>query len=121
MKWPKQEFPVFNAAELVVGIALSGKLHKKRNRCFNRMGKTSTSRCFRNGLCKMQRRWNFKSSVDKFYDQDDLVPGQRQLEQAGDMIFFLSGPADKTRTIKRIAYGISYSFGIKKPANLHFG
>jgi hypothetical protein len=46
-----KEFPVFNAAELVVGIAVQWKLHKKRW-CFNRMGKTSTSRCFRNGLCK---------------------------------------------------------------------
>jgi aspartyl-tRNA synthetase len=39
----------------------------------------------------------YKSSVDKFYDQDDLSAWAKKLEQKHD-IFVLSGPADKTRT-----------------------
>jgi hypothetical protein len=38
----------------------------------------------------MQRRWNYKSSVDKFYDQDDLSLG-KETGATGDMIFVLSG------------------------------
>jgi hypothetical protein len=49
-----KEFAVFNTAELVVGIAVPGE--KKPTL----MGQTSTSRCFRNGLCEMQRRWNLQ-------------------------------------------------------------
>jgi aspartyl-tRNA synthetase len=30
---------------------------------------------------EMQRRWNYKSSVDKFYDQDDLSAQVKKLEQ----------------------------------------
>jgi aspartyl-tRNA synthetase len=76
-----KEFPVFNAAELVVGMQhRCWKLYKKRNRCFNRMGKASTSRCFRNGLCKCNEDGT-KSSVDKFYDQDDLSNWAEQPEQ----------------------------------------
>jgi aspartyl-tRNA synthetase len=41
---------------------------------------------------------SYKSSVDKFYDQDDLSSwAARRLEQKHDD-FVLSGPADKTRT-----------------------
>jgi hypothetical protein len=58
------------------------------------MGKTSSSRCFRNGLCKCNEDGTYKSSVDKFYDQV-TYPGQRQLEQKRRYDFVLSGPADK--------------------------
>jgi hypothetical protein len=62
------------------------------------MGKTSTSRCFRNGLCEMQRRWNYKSSVDKFTIKMTWVPGQRQRSKAGDMIlFYLALPIKQER------------------------
>jgi aspartyl-tRNA synthetase len=57
----------------------------------------------------------YKSSVDKFYDQDDLVLGRR-LEQSRryDFCSIWSLPI-KQEHVKRIAYGISYTFGIKKP------
>jgi aspartyl-tRNA synthetase len=46
---------------------------------------------------KCNRR-NHKSSVDKFYDQEDLEQWAKITgAKAGDMIFVLSGPSDKTR------------------------
>jgi aspartyl-tRNA synthetase len=59
----------------------------------------------------------YKSSVDKFYDQDDLSAWAKNWSTAGDMICVLSGPADKTRT-QCFAYGISYTFGIEETCRI---
>ena len=70
----------------------------------------------------MQRRRNFKSSVDKFYDQEDLTNWAKTTgAKPGDMIFVLSGPANKTRAqLSALANGIGYTFRIKKSSmNLH--
>jgi aspartyl-tRNA synthetase len=41
----------------------------------------------------------YKSSVDKFYDQDDLSAWAKENRSKGGRYdFILSGPADKTRT-----------------------
>jgi aspartyl-tRNA synthetase len=86
-----KEFAVFNTAE-VVGIAVPGRKLPEKKPIYE-----SNVQSLWNGLCEMQRRWNYKSSVDKFYDQDDLSAWEDNGAKAGDMII-LSGPADKTRT-----------------------
>jgi aspartyl-tRNA synthetase len=50
----------------------------------------------------MQRRWNYKSSVDKFYDQDDLSAWAKTTGAKGDD-FFLSGlPIKQERKVRRL-------------------
>jgi aspartyl-tRNA synthetase len=65
----------------------------------------------------MQRRWNYKSSVDKFYDQDDLSAWAKTTgAKAGDMIFILSGPADKTRTqLSALRMELATRLGLRIP------
>jgi aspartyl-tRNA synthetase len=60
-----KEFPVFNTAELVVGIAVpGGKLHQKRNRCFIEWVKRPQVGA---GMVyvKCNEDGTYKSSVDK--------------------------------------------------------
>jgi aspartyl-tRNA synthetase len=60
----------------------------------------------------------YKSSVDKFYDQDDLgnwakITGAK----ASDMIFVLSGPADKTRRqLSALRMELANRLGLRNPA-----
>jgi aspartyl-tRNA synthetase len=44
----------------------------------------------------MQRRWNYKSSVDKFYDQDDLSAWAKTTG-AYDDLFYLALPIKQER------------------------
>jgi aspartyl-tRNA synthetase len=65
----------------------------------------------------------YKSSVDKFYDQEDLeqwanITGQK----AGDMIFVLSGPSDKTRgQLSALRMELATRLGLRNQLSLHFG
>jgi aspartyl-tRNA synthetase len=56
-----KDFPVFNAAELVVGIAVPGAGNYTRKEIDALIDWVKRpSRRQRNGLCKMQRRWNLQ-------------------------------------------------------------
>jgi aspartyl-tRNA synthetase len=59
----------------------------------------------------------FKSSVDKFYDQADLANwAQATGATAGDMIFVLSGPADKTRgQLSALRMEMATRLGLRNP------
>jgi aspartyl-tRNA synthetase len=39
---------------------------------------------------EMQRRWNYKSSVDKFYDQDDLSAWAKTTGAKAGILFYLA-------------------------------
>ena len=60
----------------------------------------------------------YKSSVDKFYDQGDLSNWAKVTgAKAGDMIFVLSGPADKTRTqLSALRMELATRLGLRNPA-----
>jgi aspartyl-tRNA synthetase len=96
-----KDFGVFNSAELVVGIAVPGGnsfTRKEIDGIINWLKQPQIgalgmiySRCNDDGT--------YKSSVDKFYDQDDLgkwaeVTGA----QSGDLVCVLSGSTAKVRT-----------------------
>jgi aspartyl-tRNA synthetase len=61
----------------------------------------------------------YKSSVDKFYDQDDLSAWARNWSKARRYDFILSGPADKTRTQLSALRMECYTFGIRNQPSLH--
>jgi aspartyl-tRNA synthetase len=95
-----KDFGVFNAAELVVGIAVPGGNNFTRKEIDGII--TWLKRPQIGALGMIYSRCNddgsFKSSVDKFYNQEDLSQwAQITGAQAGDLICVLSGPTGKVR------------------------
>jgi len=114
-----KDFGVFNSAELVVGIAVPGGnsfTRKEIDGIINWLKRPQIgalgmiySRCNDDGT--------YKSSVDKFYDQDDLgkwaeVTGA----QTGDLVCVLSGPTDKVRAqLSALRMELAERLGLRNP------
>jgi aspartyl-tRNA synthetase len=115
-----KEFPVFNAAELVVGIAVPGVGNYTRKEIDGLIDWVKRPQVGASGMVyvKCNDDGTYKSSVDKFYDQDDLTQWAKITgAKAGDMIFVLSGPADKTRTqLSALRMEIATRLGLRNPA-----
>ncbi|HEY6144036.1 MAG TPA: aspartate--tRNA ligase [Flavobacterium sp.] len=115
-----KEFPVFNAAELVVGIAVRGAGNYTRKEIDGLIDWMKRPQIGASGMVyvKCNEDGTFKSSVDKFYDQDDLTNWAKTTgAKAGDMIFVLSGPADKTRTqLSALRMELATRLGLRNPA-----
>ncbi|MFL9831090.1 aspartate--tRNA ligase [Flavobacterium sp. ST-87] len=114
-----KEFPVFNTAELVVGIAVPGAGSYTRKEIDALIDWVKRPQVGASGMVyvKCNEDGSFKSSVDKFYDQEDLgnwakVTGAK----AGDMIFVLSGPANKTRAqLSALRMELATRLGLRNP------
>lgn len=115
-----KDFPVFNAAELVVGIAVPGAGNYTRKEIDALIDWIKRPQVGASGMVyvKCNEDGTYKSSVDKFYDQDDLSNWAKTTgAQAGDMIFVLSGPADKTRTqLSALRMEVATRLGLRNPA-----
>jgi aspartyl-tRNA synthetase len=115
-----KEFPVFNAAELVVGIAVPGVGNYTRKEIDGLIDWVKRPQVGASGMVyvKCNDDGTYKSSVDKFYDQDDLTQWAKITgAKAGDMIFVLSGPADKTRTqLSALRMELATRLGLRNPA-----
>jgi aspartyl-tRNA synthetase len=115
-----KEFPVFNAAELVVGIAVPGAGNYTRKEIDGLIDWIKRPQIGASGMVyvKCNEDGTFKSSVDKFYDQDDLGNWAKTTgAKAGDMIFVLSGSADKTRTqLSALRMELATRLGLRNPA-----
>ena len=96
-----KDFSVFNNAELVVGIAVpngNAYTRKEIDKLIDWVKRPQVGalgmvyvRCNDDG--------SYKSSVDKFYDQDDLAKwAEATGAKAGDLMCVLSGETHKTRT-----------------------
>ena len=94
------DFPLFNAAELVVGInAKDGATHSRKQLDelvdFVRKPQVGAT-----GLIyvKYNLDGSFKSSVDKFFDQDALSTWAKSFEaKPGDLMLILAGKKEQTR------------------------
>lgn len=114
-----KEFNVFNSAELVVGIAVPGGNSYTRKEIDALIDWVKRPQVGALGMvyCRCNDDGSFKSSVDKFYDQDDLqkwadVTGAK----AGDLILVLSGEATKTRTqLSALRMELGNRLGLRKP------
>lgn len=114
-----KDFSVFNSAELVVGIAVPGGASYTRKEIDALIDWVKRPQVGASGMvyCKYEADGSLKSSVDKFYDQEDLkkwaeVTGAKQ----GDIIFVLSGPANKTRTqLSALRMEVATRLGLRKP------
>ena len=95
-----KDFKVFNEAELIVGIKAEGCGNYSRKQLDNLTEFVKSPRVGAAGLVYVlcNQDGTYKSSVDKFYTQDDLkVVAERCDAHAGDLILILSGKAMKTR------------------------
>ena len=114
-----KDFPVFNAAELVVGIAVSGVGDYSRKDIDALIEWIKRPQIGASGMVyvKCNEDGTYKSSVDKFYDQEDLSNWAKTTgAKAGDMIFVLSGPTDKTRTqLSALRMELATRLGLRKP------
>ncbi|WP_452218493.1 aspartate--tRNA ligase [Lacinutrix undariae] len=114
-----KDFKVFNDAELVVGIAVPGGnsyTRKEIDKLINWVKRPQVgalgmvySRCNDDGT--------FKSSVDKFYDQDDLAKWAEVTgAKAGDLICILSGDTNKVRAqLSALRMELATRLGLRDP------
>ena len=114
-----KDFGVFNSAELVVAIAAPNAGNYTRKEIDALIDWVKRPQVGASGMVyvKCNDDGTFKSSVDKFYDQDDLKQwAQITGAKSGDMIFVLSGPADKTRTqLSALRMELAARLGLRDP------
>ncbi|MCH7403677.1 aspartate--tRNA ligase [Belliella kenyensis] len=95
-----KEFPIFDQAELVVGICATGAAEYTRKQLDALTDWVKRPQIGAKGLVyvKCNEDGTFKSSVDKFYNQEDLKAwAELANAQPGDLILVLSGDAKSTR------------------------
>lgn len=113
-----KDFGVFNNAELVVGIAVPGAASYTRKQIDSLIDWVKRPQIGASGMvyCKCEADGSYKSSVDKFYDQDDLAKwAEATGAKAGDLILVLSGPAQKTRTqLSALRMELATQLGLRK-------
>nr|AOE05575.1 aspartyl-tRNA synthetase [uncultured bacterium] len=114
-----KDFGVFNNAELVVGIAVPGGnsyTRKEIDKIIEWVKRPQVgalgmvySRCNDDG--------SFKSSVDKFYDQEDLAKWAEVTgAQKGDLVCILSGETNKVRAqMSALRMEFAERLGLRKP------
>lgn len=114
-----KDFGVFNSAELVVGIAAPGCASYTRKEIDALTDWVKRPQVGATGLVyvRCEEDGTFKSSVDKFYDQNDLKKwAEITNAKAGDLILVLSGNANKTRTqLSALRMEVATRLGLRKP------
>ncbi|MGS2727491.1 aspartate--tRNA ligase [Psychroserpens sp. BH13MA-6] len=114
-----KDFNVFNSAELVVGIAVPGGNSYTRKEIDKLIDWVKRPQIGALGMvyCRYNDDGSFKSSVDKFYDQEDLAKWAKVTgAQPGDLICVLSGNRDKVRTqLSAVRMEMAERLGLRKP------
>ncbi len=112
-------FGVFDSQELVVGIAVPGCAHYSRKQTDKLIDFVKRPQIGAKGLvfAKYNDDGSFKSSVDKFYTQEDLQAWADRLgAQKGDLMLVMSGDANTTRTqLSALRMHMAETLGLRKP------
>jgi aspartyl-tRNA synthetase len=112
-------FSVFDNAELVVGIAVPGCSEYTRKQLDELTDFMKRPQVGANGLVyvRYNQDGTLKSSVDKFYSEDDLkLWAERLNANKGDLMLILAGNADKTRTqLSILRMHLATQLGLRKP------
>lgn len=113
-----KDFPVFNNAELVVGIAVPGGNMYTRKEIDALIDWVKRPQIGALGMvyCRVNEDETFKSSVDKFYDETDLAKWAAITgAKAGDLICVLSGETNKVRTqLSALRMELATRLGLRK-------
>ncbi|WP_299005426.1 aspartate--tRNA ligase [uncultured Tenacibaculum sp.] len=114
-----KDFKVFNSAELVVGIAVPGGASYTRKEIDKLIDWVKRPQIGALGMVyvKCNEDGSFKSSVDKFYDQEDLAKwAEATGAKAGDLICVLSGNTNKVRAqLSALRMEMAERLGLRKP------
>ena len=114
-----KEFNVFNNAELVVGIAVPGGASFTRKEIDKLIDWVRRPQVGALGMVyvKCNEDGSFKSSVDKFYNQEDLANwAEKTGAKAGDLICVLSGNINKVRgQLSALRMEMAERLGLRKP------
>ena len=114
-----KEFKVFNDAELVVGIAVPGAASYTRKEIDKLVDWVKRPQVGALGMVyvKCNEDGSFKSSVDKFYDQEDLSKWATATSaKAGDLICILSGQTNKVRgQLSALRMELAERLGLRNP------
>ena len=114
-----KEFNVFNTAELVVGIAIPGGASYTRKELDKLVDWVRRPQIGAKGMVyvKCNEDGTYKSTVDKFYDQEDLANWAKVTgAKAGDLIAVLSGDATKTRAqLSALRMEMAERLGLRNP------
>jgi len=112
-------FGVFDSQELVVGIAVPGCASYSRKQTDKLIDFVRRPQIGAKGLvfAKYNEDGSFKSSVDKFYSQEDLQAWADRLgAQKGDLILVMSGDANTTRTqLSALRMHMAETLGLRNP------
>ena len=114
-----KEFNVFNQAELVVGIAVPGANSYTRKDIDKLIDWVRRPQVGALGMvyCRVNEDGSYKSSVDKFYDQDDLAKWAEVTgANPGDLICILSGDINKVRAqLSALRMELAERLGLRNP------
>jgi len=114
-----KDFNVFNSAELVVGIAVPGGNSYTRKEIDKLTDWVKRPQVGALGMvyCRCNDDGSFKSSVDKFYDQEDLAKwAEVTSAKSGDLICVLSGDKNKVRAqLSALRMELAERLGLRNP------
>ena len=113
-----KEFKVFNSAELVVGIAVPGGNNYSRKEIDKLIDWIRRPQVGALGMVYVRCNddGTYKSSVDKFYDQEDLANWANATgAEKGDLICVLSGDTNKVRAqLSALRMEMAERLGLRK-------
>jgi aspartyl-tRNA synthetase len=114
-----KDFGIFNNAELVVGIAVPGGNIYTRKEIDKLIEWVKRPQVGALGMiyARCNDDGSFKSSVDKFYNQEDLAKWAEVTgAKAGDLICILSGNTDKVRAqLSALRMEMATRLGLRNP------
>ena len=115
----QNNFVVFDSAELVVGITVKGGASFSRKQLDKLTDFVKTPQVGATGLvyCKCNEDGTFKSSVDKFFSQEDLNNWADTCKaSSGDLILLMAGETDKTRkALSNLRLHLAEKLGLRNP------
>ena len=115
----QNDFVVFDSSELVVGINVKGGASFTRKELDMLTDFVKTPQVGAKGLvyCKCNDDGTFKSSVDKFFSQEDLNNWADKCKaSSGDLILILAGEKDEARkALSALRLHLAEELGLRNP------
>ena len=114
-----KDFNVFNSSELVLGIRIEKGNTLTRKQIDNYINWVKRPQVGAKGLIYLRCNddGTYKSSVDKFFDQDDLKKwADKTNAESGDLVFVLSGKIAEVRAqMSALRLEIAENLGLRNP------
>ncbi|MAQ32177.1 MAG: aspartate--tRNA ligase [Flavobacteriales bacterium] len=112
-------FVVFDNSEIIIGINVKGGAEFSRKQIDKLIDFVKTPQIGASGLvyCKHNEGETFKSSVDKFFSQEDLLQwSNRFASSEGDLILIMSGEIHSTRkSLSALRLHLAEQLGLRDP------